>query len=148
MRCPHCGSNRMPKDGRSRGKQTYRCGDCKYRRAPDGSRHFYSSKVIDQALAMYAEGASVAAIGRAMEINQATALRWVKKALSSSRIMDMDRSERKPAGSDLPASMRKIRGINSDEPQVKTVSFDEMWTYVGVRRGENRQSVWIWTAVV
>ena len=62
--------------------------------------------------------------------------------------MDMERSERKPAGSDLPASVRKIRGINSDEPEVKTVSFDEMWTYVGVRRGENRQSVWIWTAVV
>ena len=28
---------------------------------------------------MYAEGASVAAIGGAMEINDATALRWVKK---------------------------------------------------------------------
>ena len=62
--------------------------------------------------------------------------------------MDAKRSERKPAGSGLPASVRKIRGINADERQVKTVSFDEMWTYVGVRRGENRRSVWIWTAVV
>ena len=79
MRCPHCGSNWMPKDGRSRGKQTYRCGDCKYRYTPDGNRHYYSSKVIDQALAMYAEGASVAAIGRAMEINEGTVLVWVKK---------------------------------------------------------------------
>ena len=60
MRCPRCGSNRMPKDGRSRVKQTYSCGDCKYRCTPEGSRHFYSSKVIEQALAMYAEGASVA----------------------------------------------------------------------------------------
>ena len=119
MRCPHCGSNRMPKDGRSRGKRTYRCGDCKYRCAPDGSRHYYySSKVIDQALAIYAEGASVAAIGGAMEINEATALIWVKKALSSIRIMDAERSERKPAGSGLPASVRKIRGINTDTPQV------------------------------
>ena len=75
MRCPHCGSNRMPKDVRSRGKQTYRCGDCKYRYTPDGNRHCYSSKVIDQALAMYAEGASVAAIGRAMEINESTGAR-------------------------------------------------------------------------
>ena len=31
---------------------------------------------------------------------------------------------------------------------MKTVSFDEMWTRVGARRGENRQSVWIWTASV
>ncbi len=28
------------------------------------------------------------------------------------------------------------------------VSFDEMWTYVGARRGEKRKVVWIWTAVV
>ena len=61
--------------------------------------------------------------------------------------MDAERSERKPAGSDLPAWARKARGINADKPEVKTVSFDEMWTYLGVRRGENRQSVWIWTAV-
>ena len=63
----------MPKDGRSQGKQTYRC-------APDGSRHFHSSKVIARALAMRAEGASAAAIGRAMEINEATVLRHVKKS--------------------------------------------------------------------
>ena len=31
---------------------------------------------------------------------------------------------------------------------MKTVSFDEMWTYLGVRRGENRRSAWIWTAAV
>ena len=28
------------------------------------------------------------------------------------------------------------------------VSFDEMWTYRGVRRGEKREECWIWTAVV
>ena len=63
----------MPKDGRSRGKRTYRCGDCKRRYAPDGDRHFYSSEVIDLALAMYTEGASVASIGRAMEIGRYSA---------------------------------------------------------------------------
>ena len=103
MRCPGCGSNRMPKDGRSRGKQTYRCGDCKYRCAPDGSRHCYSSEVVDRALAMYAERASAASIGRAMEIKEGTVLRWVKKALLSGWIMDAERSERKPAGSNIPA---------------------------------------------
>ena len=100
----------MPKDGRSRGKRTYSCGDCKYRYAPDGSRHFYSSKVIDQALAMYAEGASVAATGRAMEINEATALVWVKKAVSSIRIMDAERSERKPAGRGFPRLLGRCGG--------------------------------------
>ena len=33
LRCPHC--------GHSRGKQTYRCGDCHYRFTPDGNRHYY-----------------------------------------------------------------------------------------------------------
>ena len=94
---------------------------------------------------MYADGLSVAAIGGAMEINEATVLVGVKKALSSIRIMGV---ERKPAGSDIPAYAREMRGINADAPQVKTISFDEMWTYLGVRRGKKRQSVWIWTAVV
>ena len=28
VRCPECGSNRMPKDGASKGRQVYHCGDC------------------------------------------------------------------------------------------------------------------------
>ena len=31
---------------------------------------------------------------------------------------------------------------------MKTISFDETWTRVGARRGENRRSARIWTAVV
>ena len=59
-----------------------------------------------------------------------------EKALLSKRIMDAKRSERKPAGSNIPASMRKIRGINSDKPEVKTFYVDETWTCLGVRRWE------------
>ena len=62
--------------------------------------------------------------------------------------MDAERSERKPAASDLPAWARKARGINADKPQAKTVSFDETWTRLGARRGENRRSARIWTAAV
>ena len=29
---------------------------------------------------------------------------------------------------------------------MNTISFDEMCTRVGARRGENRQPAWIWTA--
>ena len=28
------------------------------------------------------------------------------------------------------------------------VAFDEMWTYLEIRRGERRQDLWIWTSVV
>ena len=58
-----------------------------------------------------------------------------------------ERSERKPAASDIPASARKIRGINADKPEMKTVSFDEMWTRMRARRGKKRRSARIWTAV-
>ena len=30
--------------------------------------------------------------------------------------------------------------------RVRVLALDEMWTYAGVRRGEKRQSAWIWTA--
>ena len=62
--------------------------------------------------------------------------------------MDAERSERKPAGAGIPSSANEIRRINAEESQAKTISFDEMWTYLGVRRGKKRRSVWIWTAVV
>ena len=129
----------MPKDGRSPGKQMYRCGDCACRYTPDGNRHFCHPKVIEQALAMYAEGSSVAAIGRAMEIKEGSVLRWVKKALLSGWAMDAERSDRKPTSSELPTSARKIRGINSYKPRVNTISFDEMWTRVGARRWKKRR---------
>ena len=34
------------------------------------------------------------------------------------------------------------------KPPARVISFDEMWTYVGARRGEKRREAWIWTAVV
>ena len=80
IRCPHCGSNWTPKDGHSRGKQTYRCKDCNYRFTPDGNRHYYPEKTIRQALAMYAEGGSISAVARAMDIHFVTVYTWVKKS--------------------------------------------------------------------
>ena len=32
--------------------------------------------------------------------------------------------------------------------RASVMAFDEMWTYLGIRRGERRQDLWIWTAVV
>lgn len=82
LRCPHCGSNWTPKDGHSRGKQTYRCGDCHYRFTPDGNRHYYSEAVKRQALDMYAEGTGITAIGRVLGVQTATVFSWIKKSPS------------------------------------------------------------------
>ena len=80
LRCPHCGSNWTPKDGRSRGKQTYRCRDCHYRFTPEGNRHYYSATVKSQALDMYQEGTGITATGRVLGVKPATVFSWVKKS--------------------------------------------------------------------
>ena len=68
---PHCGSNRLPKDGRSRGKQTcYRL--CHYRFTPDGNRHCHSEHIKEQATEMYGEGMAVATISRVLAIKLGT----------------------------------------------------------------------------
>ena len=80
LRCPHCGSNWTPKDGHSRGKQTYRCRDCLHRFTPEGNRHHFPETVKRQALEMYAEGTGIAAIGRVLGVQLATVFSWVKKS--------------------------------------------------------------------
>ena len=77
---PHCGSNWLPKDGRSRGKQTYRCRLCHYRFTPDGNRHCYSEQIKEQAIDMYGEGMAIAAISRVLEVKLGTVYEWVKKS--------------------------------------------------------------------
>ena len=43
--CPHCGSNWLPKYGRSKGRQAYHCGDCLYKFTPGGNHSYYSEAV-------------------------------------------------------------------------------------------------------
>ena len=80
MKCPHCGCNWLPKDGRSRGKQTYRCRDCNYRFTPDGNRQYYSEQFKRDAVAMYQEAGSIAAVARAKGVSPSGVLKWVKKS--------------------------------------------------------------------
>ena len=35
-----------------------------------------------------------------------------------------------------------------DSVRAFIAAFDDRWTYLGVRRGERRKDLWIWTAVV
>ena len=80
LRCPHCGSNWLPKAGLSRGRQTYRCGDCLHRFVPEGNRHYYSEEFKLQAMDMYCEGSSISAISKVMGVKLGTVYSWVKKA--------------------------------------------------------------------
>ena len=79
VRCPHCGSNWMRKDGWPKGKQRYYCGDCQRRYVPDAAYHRPSPAVKEQALAMYTEGSSLSAIGRVLGYSTQAVSQWVKK---------------------------------------------------------------------
>ena len=69
-----------------------------------------------------------------------------EKVRQAQELIDIER-RRRHQPPDLPVSVRKIGRIGQQQP-VRVISFDEMWTYVGVRRGQERRSVWVWTAVV
>ena len=62
VRCPECGSNRMPKDGASKGRQVDYYGDCGRRTIPDASCQRSATANKELALAMYQEGSSQSAI--------------------------------------------------------------------------------------
>ena len=80
LRCPHGGSNWLPKDGHSRGKQTSRCGDCHSRFTPDGNRHYYAERIKQQALRLYGAGSSLSAISRVLAIKLGTVSAWINKS--------------------------------------------------------------------
>ena len=82
VRCPHCGSNWMVKNGNANGKQTYLCRECHHRTTPSATRHVYPESVKRQATAMYCEGTGIEAISRVLSVNATTVADWIKKGLT------------------------------------------------------------------
>ena len=74
---PECGSNRMPKDGTSKGRQVYHCGDCGRRTIPDTAYQRPSAADKERGLAMYREGSSLSAIAR-IGVSVPAVIKWVK----------------------------------------------------------------------
>jgi len=121
MKCPHCGSERIIKAGKTERKyvtkQGYRCKDCRrYFVERDGfeGRH-YPGKVISQVLYLYVAGLSLFRIREFMWQNfgyrpaDSTILDWVK---SYSKLVK--RFERRRA------SKPRVKGrIHLDEVQLK-----------------------------
>ena len=79
-RCPHCGSNWVSKHGFGQGRQVYRCGDCRRRQVEGASYHRSSPEVVDRIMALYGEGMSLRAIGRAVGLSGHSVYFWVKKS--------------------------------------------------------------------
>ena len=77
VRCPECGSNWMPKDGTSKGRQVYHCGDCGRRSIPDAAYQRPGAADKERALAIYQEGSSLSAIARIFGVGVPAVSQWV-----------------------------------------------------------------------
>ena len=79
IRCRHCGSNWMPKDGHTRGRQVHKRGDCKRKYTADAARPRFPEQTKRQAVQMRIEGASISAAARVVGASATSVSGWVKK---------------------------------------------------------------------
>ncbi len=79
MQCIHCGSERVVRDGKSRGgKQRYRCRGCG-RRSREHPYQGRSPAQEEQVLALMQERTSQRGIARALHISRVTVAHILKK---------------------------------------------------------------------
>ena len=76
VRCPECGSSRMPKDGTSKCRQVYHCGHCGRRTIPDAACQRPGAADQERALAMYQEGSSLGAVARIFGVSVQAVGQW------------------------------------------------------------------------
>ena len=83
IRCPECGSNRMPKNGAAKGRQVYRYGDCGRYYAHGAAYTRPSAADREQALALLGEGISQSAVAHIVGVTPTAVCRWGQKGGTS-----------------------------------------------------------------
>ena len=83
---------------------------------------------------MLGEGMSISAVSRVLGIPEGTVSCWLYR--EGKRLIEENESKLE--------KLRREKGFKG----VKSISLDEMWTYVGARKGVKRNSYWVWTAVI
>ena len=79
VKCRHCGSNWMPKDGRTRGQQVYKCGECKRKQVTDAAQPRFPEHAKRQAVQMCVEGESMSEAARAVGASITSVSGWLKE---------------------------------------------------------------------
>ena len=128
LRCRRCGSNWMPKDGHTRGRQVHKCGDCKRKRTADTELPRFPEHIKRQAAQMRIEGASISASARVVGASAASVSGWVKKGT---------------------IALERMRAMSAwrTSGRVSTIATSTI-ALLGARKGEKRYDLWVWTAVV
>ena len=134
IRCPDCGSNWCKKNGHQNGKQRFRCNECGRVFTPEAVRKKHPPEKKLLALKMLAEGMGISAVARALGIPGGTISCWLHREGERLKRINKEKVQKIKKETEL-------KGVDS-------ISLDEMWTYVGARRGEKRNSKFIWTAII
>ena len=87
MNCKYCGSEKLVKDGKVKGRQVFKCKDCKKRFYMNGrfAKMRTSKNLIVTALNLYYDGLSLRKTQRNLKhifgenVSQVTILNWIKK---------------------------------------------------------------------
>lgn len=81
MRCTHCESERVVKDGKNgSGSQRYKCKACSRHFTPEPNEIGYDKAVRQQAVEMYVDGQNYRRTGRNLRVNHQSVVNWVKAA--------------------------------------------------------------------
>ena len=110
MKCIHCASSKISKNGRRRGKQCYICRACGRQFLEIYDTLGYRNSIKEHCLTLYVNGMGFRAIERATGVNHNTVINWVKQV-----------------GSALPNAPE-----SSEIPEVAQV--DELETFVGKKK--------------
>ncbi|MEL6382580.1 MAG: hypothetical protein AAFQ89_08915 [Cyanobacteria bacterium J06626_18] len=79
MPCPKCGSSRLQKNGFRRGRQQYRCKDCKRQFTETLLPRGYSEDARQICLRMYRLGLALREIERLTGISRSTVSSWIRQ---------------------------------------------------------------------
>ena len=112
MNCPKCNSS-MVKGGKTEDKQRYKCKECGYNYYNVEIKSTAKSKTLKSkrlALHLYLDGLDPSSIGRILGVSDASVLKWIKEF------------------------GQKAQELVSEEPQIKMVGVDEMYSYVGSKK--------------
>jgi transposase-like protein len=111
--CPRCGAhNRAVRDGHNRsGTQRYRCRACRRAFTPQPKEQGHGGDLRGQAVRLYLEGMSLRGIGRLLGVVHQSVANWVAAAAA-----------------DLPPRV-------GDPAATETVEVDELYTFVGRKKG-------------
>lgn len=82
IQCPHCGSNRMVKNGHANGHQTWLCRQCHHRHSQGAKYNRPSQATKELGIAMYTHGMSQRGVAEVLHSTAKSVSRWIKKKVN------------------------------------------------------------------